>query len=168
MSKKIAISLLILFSINFLSLLCFEIGQFAIRLEMTKELENTSDFQVVKMNKDVFLKCKISEHDLKINGKFYDFVQLSESVNELTIKVVQDSKEEELFSFFENFISKNENPQNPNSLPFQVLKFLSLAFIIPKNNFEFSFTPDLQENNLLYCLHYQSITIDSLCPPPMN
>ncbi|MBK7853422.1 MAG: hypothetical protein IPJ66_20445 [Bacteroidetes bacterium] len=110
-------------------LLLFQIQQVRIQKSALHQLDSGSGKteQIVLSEAD-FNSSKINDHELRMNGKLYDFRYISNSSGQIILNVFHDASEENLIDWIEALATSDGQQQG--DLPAHLVKLLTTTYLI--------------------------------------
>jgi hypothetical protein len=166
MKKLFAIAVVFLFLLHFVGVYTyFCVRMTSIHREMKAKLKALPEEKLEKiiLSKNDLAKINFDEDEVELNGKMYDVSKVVEYNDHFIIYALHDQSEDSLLSFLDDLVNESAHDNKP--VPNQLLKFFSLVFIQPQNNFFFhlgSYPKHLFSYSDLYFFIHSSIE----SPPP--
>jgi hypothetical protein len=101
-----------------------------VRHEMRAQLKYlpADQLQLIKLSNEDYKKAKVDEHEINVDGKMYDIARMYTKADTVFVYGVHDKAEDNLLAFLDKILTL---PLKDKNSPNQVLKFTSLAFIVP-------------------------------------
>ena len=137
-----------------------------IHAQMREQLKYLPEdqLQVLNLSHAEFLKARVEEHEVKVNGRMYDIARIETRGERVTVFCVHDELEDNFLALFGDLVSKPIG--DTSSIPATVVQFIDLNFVFEGSaiTFKNSFV------KITPCFIYQpsnGISIsDILTPPP--
>jgi len=111
----------------------FFVEQHIIYFEMNEKLKHEKNLETIILSKTDAEKYLWDEgSELKIDDKMYDIARQEDRGDEIVYYVIHDEAEGNLFAKLESFFDfKDKAKQTDGRMELQLVKFLSLATLIP-------------------------------------
>ncbi|MCE7861933.1 MAG: hypothetical protein DYG99_00170 [Bacteroidetes bacterium CHB5] len=103
----------------------------AIRAEKREQLKLIPENQLTRFQftPEEFLKVRVEDHEIKVDGKMYDIARISELTDKIMVLALHDEAEDNLLAFLAEMVSRSANDKKP--VPVQVEQLLTLSFLPP-------------------------------------
>ncbi len=110
-------------------LFLFQIQQVRIQKSALHQLDSGSEkAKQIVLSKAGFNSAKINDHELRMNGKLYDFRYISHSSEQVILNVLHDASEENLIDWIEALVTSEGNQHG--DLPAHLVKLLTTTYLI--------------------------------------
>jgi hypothetical protein len=163
-----------IFSILFLSALLLQVaGSYVyfiarlagIRSEMREQLKYKPDEEltVFTLTPDEFLKIKVDDQEVKVDGKMYDIARIEKKGDKLVVYALHDEAEDNLLAFLSEMASRTSKDKKP--VPSQLVKLITLQFVFSEINLPVR-TNYFTFHNSIYTEHESNFVQLIESPPP--
>lgn len=110
-----------------------------------------------------YIKSKVEEHELKVNGRMYDIARIQVHNGTVTVWCLHDEAEDNLLAFLDAVSTRAHGDSAP--VPPSIQQFLSLTFLVPVFQFSFlSVAASKTETAYFMPAYATSLTVQN--PPP--
>lgn len=93
--------------------------------------EDNTHFSEIQISKSDFEKSKIDDHEFYFRNELYDIKSIIKKGSAYKIIAIRDSEETNILERFKKIFDGNKNQKNKT--PDDVVKLLSLVFVLPKS-----------------------------------
>jgi len=102
-----------------------------VRKEMRVKLKDLpeEELELIKLSFTEYQKAKIEEHEIRVEGKMYDIARVEEKNGVILVYCLHDKAEDNLLAFLDKILTL---PLKDKKAPPQLIKFVSLSFIVPQ------------------------------------
>lgn len=111
-------------------LLCFyqiKIKVLEISQQKLLNQQKKSETQTFALN-DFNSKC-INKHELVLDGKMYDFSIITQTKNQITVRLISDKREDDIVYTIGQFFGKDQSGKSSKEFPKQLIKWLQTPYI---------------------------------------
>lgn len=134
-------------------------------MEMRARLKGLSpeELELIILSPEEYQSVKVEEDEIKVDGNMYDIAWVEEENQTVRVFCLHDKGEDNLLAFMNKILTV---PLKDGKVPHQILKFISLSFIVPSVFRWNESSSHLSElfTDYRFCLFSFFPSIDS--PPP--
>lgn len=161
MKKNLALLMALLILLQ--SGLVFWISTSAIIIHKeVRRKSNPSNLTYLTLTNFEFNKCKLSNHEILFNGKYYDLYRIKLNGNKTFIAASEDLQETILTKIAQVFKHEN-NTEFPNS---DLIKFVFSIYILHSINFDFKAPIFYNTSKYFYIINLnKGVTLPPFLPP---
>lgn len=130
MKRIVSTAVLAIFLTHFVGFYAyFVVRQSQIREEMRALIGQMpdQDFETFVLSHDEYLRIRVNDHEVKINGQMYDHSAPKFEKGKVTLYAKHDEAEDNLIDFLRAVVKSASDDEKP--VPSQLLSFLSLTFV---------------------------------------
>jgi hypothetical protein len=156
-------SLLLINGCGFYVYYIIQLGKIKSEMRQALKLLPAASLEKLTLSLQDYLRSKVEEHEIKVNGKMYDVARIKVSADSVAVFCIHDEKEDNLIAFVAEIISKPL--KNKNAMPNAIQQFITLLFLPPAN--EWYFEGKVFKNDLTgYNFSIQEALPIHFSPPP--
>lgn len=109
-------------------LFLFHIQQVRVQKAALQQLDsNPGNTEKLALSPDEFYSARINDHEIRWNGRLYDFRAVSFSVEQVILSVFHDASEENIIDWIEALANAGGNQQS--ELPAHLVKLLTTTYL---------------------------------------
>jgi len=146
-------------------LFLFQIQQVRVQKAALLQLDsNSGNTEKLALSPSEFYSARINDHELRLNGKLYDFKSVSYSDGQVILDVFHDASEENIINWIEALASAKGNQQG--ELPAHLVKLLTTTYLGTNSESVLFFQPVLEFPFFQFEEQALSFSREQDSPPP--
>ncbi|MCS6973068.1 MAG: hypothetical protein N2044_01300 [Cyclobacteriaceae bacterium] len=167
MKRLIAIGLLTVFGFMLGGVyVYFAVRLTHIRHQMRQQLAvlPSADLECLELTPDEFVRFKVDDHELKINGRMFDIARVIRLEEYVMVYGLYDAAEDNLLGFIRNIFLRIHNDDDP--LPVLLVSLYKMVYHLPDTDLILMNPVMLCKAQKPYLKNFKSPLLKLLTPPP--